>query len=96
MADMSDTLNDFFSEWTEQDAIESQNESREKVAKADAALAANDWKALEELGLVNRIDGWQEGTYRLEFKQHEYDQMVADLANTPKQLADETNCGLLW
>jgi hypothetical protein len=105
MSELSDTFSVFFSDWTEEDAATELKYAAELKADVDKALAAQDWKQLKKLGFVltsyrdnPAVDAEDQGAtlYRKEFNQQKYNDLVADLALTPQQLADRHNARLSW
>lgn len=100
---MSSTINDFFADWTEERAAEDQQYMREEVAEVEAALSVGDWKKLQQLGFVtesyrdNHAVGAEDENAILtsrQFNRRKLDALKADIAMTPKALADKMNRAL--
>ncbi len=86
----------FSAEVTIDEARTTLAEMAEEKANVDKALAAHDWKTLQSLGYASKVDGPDEGSYRWEFHQGSYDDLVADLALTPEQYVSRRNDVADW
>jgi len=91
MTTINDTFEIVWGEWDAARAAQEQEYLRELLAQIDEARASKDWQELKRLGYAADEDGPREGQYRWVFFQEKYQDLLADLALTPDQLATQMN-----
>lgn len=104
MTTLTDTLNDFFADWTLEDAERALEADKKDLADADAALARIDsnnndmeaWKTLCRVK-VARYDHYAQGDglpNRYEYIPAAHDELRRRANQTPEQLMHEMNDAL--